>query len=271
MKRVVSIQDLSCLGKCSLTVALPILSVMGLSAGALPTAVMSTHTAFPEPVCRSLTGELVGIGEHWKKIGAEFDGISVGYLSDPQQARQVAQVLDLFPALTVIDPAMGDHGKLYSGMDRENVQAMAMLCCRGDYLLPNLTEAALLTGIPYREVPDEEYLDRLLSGLMDFGAKGVVITGIDWDTDTTGFVGCYKEGDRFSYRTRRIPRRSHGTGDMFCAVTMGALTLGKSLEQAAILAAEFVERVLLATPQTTPFGACFEEVLPWLAGKLSNC
>ena len=157
MKRLLSIQDLSCLGKCSWTVALPILSAMGLNATALPTGVLSTHTAFQNPVCHSFTGELVSFADHWKSVGAAFDAISVGYLSDPVQAQAVAQVLERFPALTVIDPAMGDHGKLYRGMSEANVSAMAQLCRKGDFLLPNLTEAALLTGTPYRDDPDEAY------------------------------------------------------------------------------------------------------------------
>ena len=268
MKRVLSVQDLSCLGKCSLTVALPILSVMGLTATALPTGVLSTHTAFPQPVCHSFTDELAAFADHWKSIGAAFDAISVGYLSDPRQAQEVLRVLERFPALTVIDPAMGDHGKLYRGMGEENVTAMARLCRKGDYLLPNLTEATLLTGIPYRANPDEAYLNTLLEKLMAFGCKGVVITGILWDADTTGFAGCHRETGPFFYRAKRIPRQSHGTGDMFCAVTTGALALGRTLEDAATLAARFVEQVVENTPDPTPFGANFEPCLPWLWKQL---
>ena len=268
MKQALSIQDLSCLGKCSLTVALPILSVMGVCATALPTAVLSTHTAFSDPVCHSFTGELVDFANHWKKNGARFDAISVGYLSDPAQAEAVERVLERFDALTVIDPAMGDHGKLYRGMGIENVQAMKRLCKKGNYLLPNLTEAALLTGLLYRENPDEEYYQKLLDGLMDFGVDGAVITGISWDENHTGFVGRHRENGDFSYEAPRIPRQSHGTGDMFCAVTTGALAKGFSLQEAAVLAARFVEQVVQNTPQPTPFGANFEEVLPWLAKQL---
>ncbi len=267
MKRVLSIQDLSCLGKCSLTVASPILSVLGLSCTVLPTAVLSTHTAFPGPYVKPMTEDLLPIATHWMSVGATFDGISVGYLSDPEQARQVEKVLEEFSALTVIDPAMGDHGKLYRGMTEQNVQAMKTLCARGDYLLPNLTEAALLTDMPYREDGSEEYLRKLLQKLMSFGAQGVVITGITWDENTTGFAGFAREGGMFTYRAPRVPRQSHGTGDMFCAVTTGALVKGATLYDAARQAAGFVEQVILATPEPTPFGANFEPVLPWLLGK----
>lgn len=268
MKRVLSVQDLSCLGKCSLTVALPILSTMGVCATALPTAVLSTHTAFPHPVCHSFTEELVAFADHWKANGARFDCISVGYLSDPAQAEAAIGVLERFDAPAVIDPAMGDHGKLYRGMNAENVEAMKKLCKRGQFLLPNLTEAALLTGLPYREEPDEGYYRQLLDGLMEFGAEGVIITGISWDEDHTGFVGRHKQLGDFSYKADRIPRQSHGTGDMFCAVTTGALAKGATLQEAATLAARFVEQVVLATPEPTPFGANFETVLPWLAEQM---
>ena len=268
MKQVLSIQDLSCLGKCSLTVALPILSAMGVCATALPTAVLSTHTAFSDPVCHSFTGELVEIADHWKKNGARFDFVSVGYLSDPVQAEAVEKVLERFDASVVIDPAMGDHGKLYRGMGDENVQAMKRLCKKGNVLLPNLTEAALLTGLPYREDPDESYYKELLDGLMNFGVDGAVITGISWGENHTGFVGRYGETGDFSYKASRIPRQSHGTGDMFCGVTTGSLAKGFSLQGSAALAAQFVEQVMLATPQPTPFGANFEEVLPWLVKQL---
>lgn len=268
--RVLSIQDLSCMGKCSLTVALPILSCMGLSASVLPTAVLSTHTGFAEPVCRSFTEEIGEIASHWQRIGAEFDAVSVGYLSDPRQAEAVARVLERFPALTVIDPAMGDHGRLYSGMTPAHVEAMKGLCARGDYLLPNVTEAALLTDTPYRETADRAYLETLAGKLMEFGCQGVVITGVRWDDATTGFYGFCREGGLFTYKTERIRRQCHGTGDMFCAVTMGALALGSSFPAAAEKAAGFVERVLLATKQATPFGAEFERALPFLLGDGVN-
>ena len=143
--QVLSIQDLSCMGKCSLTVALPILSAMGISCGVLPTAVLSTHTGFPDPEVQPMTEQLLPFAQHMASVGGDFDAISTGYLSDPRQAEAVCQVLDKFHCLKVIDPAMGDHGKLYSRMTVAHVEAMKELCRRGDFLLPNLTEAAFLT------------------------------------------------------------------------------------------------------------------------------
>ena len=265
--QVLSIQDLSCMGKCSLTVALPILSAMGLSCSVLPTAVLSTHTGFPAPAVQPMTENLLPFAQHMASVGGDFDAISTGYLSDPQQAEVVCEVLDKFDCLKVIDPAMGDHGKLYARMTNAHVEAMKHLCRRGDYLLPNLTEAAFLTGMPYREHCDGTYLIEMAEALCDFGAKGVIITGISWDEGYTGWAGM-QNGRLFSYRAKRIPRSQHGTGDMFAAVTTGALTLGKSLHIAASLAAKFVEQVIQTTPASTPFGANFEPILPWLWQQL---
>lgn len=267
MERVLSVQDLSCMGKCSLTVALPILSAMGLSCSVLPTAVLSTHTGFPAPAVQPMTENLLPFADHMVSVGGTFDAISTGYLSDPQQAEVVCALLDKFDCLKVIDPAMGDHGRLYSRMTDAHVDAMKHLCRRGNILLPNLTEAAFLTGLPYREDGDGLYLKELAEGMCQFGADGVIITGISWDEDHTGWAGM-QDGRFFSYQAKRIPRSQHGTGDMFAAVTTGALTLGKPLHISAALAAKFVEQVILATPASTPFGANFEPLLPWLWQQL---
>ena len=263
MKRILSVQDLSCMGKCSLTVALPVLSAMGCACTVLPTAVLSTHTAFPHPHGRSMTDDMLPIAAHWKSVNAEFDAVSVGYLADPRQAETTEQVLSLFDAPVVLDPAMGDHGKLYSGQTQAHVAAMTQLCRKADFLLPNVTEAALLTGLPYRERADEGYLRELTAGLLALGPKAVIITGFTWDTNTTGFACGDRDGLR-CYKAPRINRSQHGTGDLFAAVFTGALTKGRCPYDAAALAARFVERVVAATPQSTPFGAEFETQLPWL-------
>ncbi len=265
--QVLSIQDLSCMGKCSLTVALPILSAMGISTSVLPTAVLSTHTGFPAPVVQPMTEQLTPFAQHMASVGGSFDAICTGYLSDPQQAQEVCGVLDTFDGLKVIDPAMGDHGRLYSRMTPEHVEAMKQLCRRGNVLLPNLTEAAFLTGMPYRADADGVYLKELAQALCGFGAEGVIITGVHWDETHTGWAGMQK--DRFfTYQAKRIGRSPHGTGDMFTAVTTGALTLEKPLHVAAALAARFVEQVIAVTPESTPFGANFEPMLPWLWEQL---
>lgn len=264
MSKVLSVQDLSCLGKCSLTVALPVLSCMGCAATALPTTLLSTHTAFPKPHRRSLTEDLKPICHHWKSIGADFDTVSTGYLADPGQVEAVIDVLDAFPAaLHIVDPVLGDHGRLYSAITGEHVQAMEKLCRRADVILPNVTEAAMLTGLPYRETADPGYYRELLAGMDKYGAKAVILTGVSLEE---GKLGCFgrDENGEFSCQSEKVDRRCHGTGDLFAAVVAGAMTRGKTAREAALLAAEFTRRVVLNTPKANPFGTEFEACLPWL-------
>ena len=268
MNRILSIQDLSCLGKCSLTVALPVLSVMGCSCTVLPTAVLSTHTAFPSPHIRDLTRDLLPVAEHWRSVGAEFDAVTVGYLSDPRQAELVGRVLELFPSRVILDPAMGDHGKLYAGLTAGHVAAMAGLCRKADVLLPNVTEAALLTGLSYREDADQPYLRQLARGLLAFGAETVIITGFTRPDGQTGFFGMHRSGEEFSYRAQRIGKHFHGTGDLFAATFTGALMAGQAAPEAATLAARFTERVIAATEEAAPFGIAFEPEMSWLTAQL---
>jgi len=268
MKRVLSIQDLSCLGKCSLTVALPVLSAMGCQCSVLPTAVFSTHTGFPSPHKHSLTQQILPICSHWRSVGAKFDAITVGYLANGSQVQAVEQVLDHFPAFTVIDPVMGDHGKLYRGLDASHVDAVKSLCRRGQVILPNVTEAAFLTGLPYDPWGGEDHYRSLLEGLMELGAPNIVITGVSLETDKTGIMGYSPEEGYFSFQRPLLPRSHHGTGDLFAAAFTGAVMAGKTVPSAALLAARFVEQVISATPESTPFGVSFEEKLPWLWQEL---
>ena len=268
MKRVLSVQDLSCLGKCSLTVALPAFSAMGCECAVLPTTLLSTHTAFPGPHIRSLTEDMDAIRDHWRSIGASFDAISVGYLADPSQTAAVERVLEDFKTLTVIDPVMGDHGKLYRAITGDHVAAMASLCRRGSVLLPNVTEAAFLTGIGYRDDGDRGYYRELLAGMGEFGAEAVIITGIAPEKGKTGVMGWSREAGEFRYISSRIDRSCHGTGDLFAAVFTGALVQGRTVPEAATLAAKFVKRVIAATPEASPFGINFEPQLHWLWEQL---
>ena len=265
MKNVLTVQDLSCLGKCSLTVALPVLSAMGCAATALPTAVLSTHTAFPKPHVRSLTEDISNVCDHWKTVGVSFDAVSIGYLSDPQQAKQVEYLLDSFPAFTVVDPVMGDHGKLYRGIGEDHVAAVKQLCKRADVILPNITEACLLTGISYRESGDEAYYQSLLEGLKPL-ASHAVLTGVSLADGKTGIM----TDSGYVYQRAALPGRFHGTGDIFAAVFTGAAALGKTVEESAKLAALFVEQVILSTPAPTPFGVSFEKALSWLWQQLNG-
>lgn len=267
MKHVLSVQDLSCLGKCSLSVAMPVLSAMGCACTPMPTAVLSTHTAFPTPYARSLTEDMEKICRHWQSVGASFDAVSIGYLSDPAQAAAVEAVLDTFPAAVILDPAMGDRGTLYHGLDNTCVDAMKRLCQKAEVLLPNVTEAALLTGTPYEETTTPEYYRSLLFKLRDLGPKAVVITGVSLEENKTGFLGFDPDGSSFTYQTDALPS-CHGTGDLFAAVFTGAYVRGMDVQACARLAAGFVEKVLTATKEPTPFGVDFESQLPWLWEQL---
>ena len=267
MSHVLSIQDLSCVGRCSLTVALPVLSAMGHQCSVLPTAVLSTHTGFPGPEEVSLTEVLPAFARHWSDRGITFDAVTVGYLSGPEQVSAAAQVLDRFPCQLILDPVLGDGGRLYSRMTPDHIAALRSLFPRAKTVLPNVTEAAFLTGLPYRETAEEGYCEDLAAGLLSYGAETAVITGIPWGENETGWY--FSDGHTaISFRNRRVPRAIHGTGDLFAAALTGAYLRGKNLPDAARLAAEFVRRCVENTPEATPMGLVFEPVLPWLWQQL---
>lgn len=271
MKRLLSVQDLSCLGKCSLTVALPVISAMGVEAAVLPTAVLSTHTAFPSPVVTDLGNMLEPVSRHWAQIGAGFDGICTGYLSSPEQAEQVLSVIRTLrtpDTLVLTDPVMGDGGRLYSRITPAFLEKMRLLCAGADMILPNLTEACFLTGTPYREGYDEDFLKALLIKLTDMGCAVAAITGVSLTEGQTGVVGYEKKtGAYFSHFHEKLPESYHGTGDIFCAVTAGGLMQGKGWQNALRQAAEFTCRCIRLTAEEggdRRYGVCFEKALPSL-------
>lgn len=268
MKRIVTMQDLSCLGKCSLTVAHPVLSAMGLGCSVLPTAVFSTHTGFPAPAVRDLGDFAAPAMDQWQAIGAEFDGILTGYLANPQQAELALELMERFGehARIVHDPAMGDHGRLYSGMGPEMVEAHRALCRRAELILPNLTEGALLAGLAWEERTDLEFCQQIATELLKTSAKAVLLTGFAPTADTVGFY--YTDGTaEFAHAAPKIPRACHGTGDLFAAVVTGGLLRDLSVPDSGRLAAEFVHRAIAKTGTDSRFGVEFEEELGWLAGK----
>lgn len=266
MKHVLTIQDLSCVGRCSLTVALPVLSAMGFQCSVLPTAVLSTHTGFPDPEVIPLTEHIGAIGTHLDSIGVRFDAVTVGYLANPAQAQAVLPLLCYYKkqgSLIIADPAMGDHGRLYSGLPTAHVQAMQAICREADVVLPNVTEAALLTGLPYQEKTDVAYLQALTQSMRKL-SPAAVITGVSGKDGTVGFCGGCEEEGYFSYETAVIPRQFHGTGDLFAAVFAGGILADKSVYDAACAAANFVKRCVAGTDTVTPYGVEFEKQLPAL-------
>lgn len=267
MKTVLSVQDLSCIGRCSLTVALPVLSAMGCRCSVLPTAVLSTHTGFPHPEVVALTEQIPGFSRHFQAIDARFDAVTTGYMADPHQAQAVLALLRQCAArgsTVIVDPAMADHGKLYSRLNQAHVDVMAQLCAQADILLPNLTEACLLTGLPYEATPSRSRQEALLEALLTrFGAKAALITGVSGETGTIGFCGADSRGS-FAHYVPVIPRQFHGTGDLFAAVFTGSLVQGACVEESGKKAADFVRRCIAATEIVTPHGVEFEPQLRYL-------
>lgn len=267
MKRMVTMQDLSCMGKCSLTVALPVLCAMGIECAVLPTAVLSTHTAFPGPAVLDLSGHVEAVMDHWATLAPEFSGISVGYLATPGQCRQAAGLIRRFRGegcFVCIDPAMADHGRLYSGMSPEHPAAVGELCRLGDLILPNMTEGALLTGMEYRPHGDEGYCREMVEELLKLGCGGVMLTGFHPLEGRIGLLGKMAGGDFFSCSRSEVSRSCHGTGDLFAAVVMGGILRGMDPAQAGDLACAIVRQAIVNTPADSRYGVAFEETLPEL-------
>ena len=265
-KRILTIQDISCVGQCSLTVALPIISVCGIEASVLPTAVLSTHTGgFTGFTFRDLTDDIPDIKQHWQKEGITFDALYTGYLGSTKQVSYVADVLDSMGnenSVRIIDPAMADGGKLYYGFDDEFVAAMRTLIPKADYLLPNITEACFLTGVPFEDRHDEEFTKMLITKLYDMGAKNVILTGESFSDGKTGFI-FYDGRQFFDYAHEKIARTCHGTGDIYASAFTGALMNGKDAYTSARIAADFVVEAIMCSQQDPGhvYGARFEPVL----------
>lgn len=271
-KRILTIQDISCVGQCSMTVAMPILSACGHETCILPTAVLSTHTGgFGKPVVHHMGKSIDAMWRHWQAQGITFDAILVGYLGSVEAVRMVSQILDEMLApdgLSIVDPAMADHGKLYSGFDEAYAKAMQDLCEKADIMIPNITEAAMMAGIPYRAEITEAYVREILVKLQ---GRDVVLTGVGFAPDQTGAAVRWN-GEVSFFHSPRVPRNYHGTGDMFAACFTGALMQEKTMEEAVSIACEFTLRAIQATAAAPAhwYGVKFETVLPWLIETLNS-
>lgn len=272
-KRILTIQDISCLGQCSMTVALPILSACGHETCILPVAMLSTHTGgFGEVYKRDLTEDMPAICEHWKREGITFDCIYVGYLSSAKQIEHVLQIIDSLMApggVCIVDPAMADHGKLYAGIEEDHAAAMEWLCDRADILIPNLTEACLLTGTRWKESFEEDEIREIMDKLAQMGVKNVLLTGVETEPGKTG-VALLHDGMFWQYSHDKSDKSFHGTGDIFASAFTGAYLRGKYMEDAARIAAEFTALSIWKTYHTPehPYGVRFEAALPELMEKL---
>lgn len=254
-----------------MTVAMPILSACGHETCILPTAVLSTHTGgFGKPAVHYLADSMDAFVSHWKSQNITFDAILAGYLGSVRAiecTREIIQSMLAPGGVSIVDPAMADHGILYSGFDDAYADAMKGLCRQADIMLPNITEAAMMTGMPYWEEYNEAYILELLSKL---GGKTVVLTGVGFKPHQTG-AAIRQDGKISFIHHERLGKSYHGTGDMFAACFTGALMQEKSVSDSAKIAGEFVRRCISNT-STNPahwYGVKFETALPWLISELS--
>ncbi len=266
-KRLLTIQDVSCVGQCSATVALPIISACGIECAMLPSAVLSNHTGgFKSWTFCDLTPEIAKCAAKWNELNISFDAFYTGYVCQ----NQIDPILDLIKtcaapnALRIVDPVMADNGKMYTGFAEDFPTHMARLCAGADYVMPNLTEAAFLLGeTPRLDNHDVAYIEHTVAGLHKLGAKNVILTGVSFEADQLGTA--ISDGRDLVYDFNpRLTRVSHGTGDVFASVFAGAILRGKSAFDAAALAADIVCAAITATPDDHWYGVAFERVLPQL-------
>ena len=276
MKRIITIQDVSCVGKCSLTVALPIISAAGVEAAILPTAVLSTHTQFDKFTFCDLTDEIQPISDTLLELGIDFDAIYTGYLGSFRQLALVSDFFDRFggKAKLVVDPAMADNGVLYKGFTPEFARAMAGLVAKADLVIPNLTEASFMLDLPYNPDYDEDYIKDILRRLTDLGAKEAALTGISLREGEIGVYSYSRERDCYTYyANKKLPISYHGTGDVYASAAVGALMRGFSTEASLAIAVDYTLSAMektMADPNRRFYGVNFEEALPYYIELLSG-
>jgi pyridoxine kinase len=267
-KKVLSIQDISCYGQCSLTVALPILSHYGIETAILPSAILSTHTCgFTNFTVHDLTSEMPKIIDHWVTEHITFDCIYTGYIGDRKQFDIILNnkhKLLKEDGLFIVDPAMADNGKLYPGLDEFIVLGMKKMCMEADYIIPNVTEACLLTGIEYVEPENQtmDYYYKLLQELYKLGAKNIILTGVYDGLDTIGAIS-FDGITRTTVLKEKEEKSYHGTGDIFSSVVIADILNGKSIRETLHHATDFIIDAIheTADDDSHSYGVKFEQVL----------
>lgn len=274
LKRIVTIQDISCFGKCSLTVALPLISAMGVEAAVIPTAVLSTHTGcgFSGYTFHDLTADIPEIAQHWAKLQLHFDGIYTGYLGSLEQIQIVSDFFAQFrknQTKIIVDPVLGDAGKLYAGFTPDFAIEMRKLCKKADVIVPNLTETALLLGMEYPQNYSEADIHTYLQQLTELGCQTAVITGVQqgechgamaYDSGTNQFYQVFRE---------HVPEPMHGTGDIFASVLSGAIVRGAAIEEALSIAVNFTADTIMAT--IPDLRSLPKEETPWYGVEFEAC
>lgn len=267
-KIILTIQDISCVGQCSLTVALPILSACGIETAVLPSAVLSNHTAFDEFTFCDLTSEMPKIRESWERQNIRFSALYTGYLGNAKQVKLVKDIIKSnIDGVRIIDPAMADSGRLYTGFDRAYVKEMTQLCTAADIILPNITEACLMTGIEYRQSLNKEYIEALIGALRKLFTAKIVLTGVSLNEDTTG-VAVFDGKDIRYYEHIKLSMGSHGTGDVYASAFTGAYISGIDLFSSAKIAADFTISCIKNTEPEHWYGVRFENCLPELINMI---
>lgn len=274
MKRILTVQDISCVGKCSLTVALPIISAAGVEAGVLPTSVLSTHTAFPKFTFKDLTDEIEPICDTFSELGIDFDAIYTGYLGSFRQLELMKSLFQKFgkESFVMIDPVMADNGVLYKGFTEEFANEMAKLTSFADLVVPNLTEASFMLGVPYNPDYDETYIKDILKKLTSLGPRMAALTGISFENDKIGVYLYNAEKDEyFSYFNEKLPTSYHGTGDIYASSALGAIMRGIPVEKALSIAVDFTLECMKETEKDENrrfYGVNFESALPFYINEI---
>lgn len=249
-KKVLTMQDISCYGQCSITVALPIISAWGYETAILPSAILSTHTSgFTNFTVHDLSNEIPRIINHWKKENIKYDAFYVGYLGEIGHVDLVIQIKNELlnkNGFFVLDPVMGDNGKLYPAFNLDYVNAIKRLIKEADIILPNLTEACFLTDTEYKEEFDEPYIKNIINKLLELGAKKIALTGIAYEKGMTGVV-IYDENGYQHFVHQKIDKSYHGTGDVYASTFLGAYLGNNDLLKSAKIAANFVVKAILNT------------------------
>ena len=278
MNRIITIQDISCVGRCSLTVALPIISAAGIECCGIPTAVLSNHTGFPQFYKRDLTDDLSKFADCIKSLGITFDAIYTGYIANVSQIDFIEEFIGKFRqknAPVFVDPVMGDGGKLYSQITDDYAERMRRLCAEADIITPNLTETALLLGEAYKGAPDNGEVRGMLKRLCSLGTKAAVITGIPRAGKNGAEIGfiAYDGADFYEEFSEKQDLECMGTGDIFASAMLAAVVRGKGFEKSLKIAAGFTAEAVKKTaddPERRFYGVNFEQALPTLTELLNN-
>lgn len=266
------------MGRCSLTVALPVISAAGIECCCVPTAVLSNHTGFESYYIRDLDDDLEHFSEQFKANGIEFDAIYSAYLANSSQVEFVLKFIEDFRrdnSVILVDPVMGDHGKLYAQITEDYAEKMRLLCTEADVITPNLTEAFLLLGREYHSSTNDTEIEEMLHGLIKLGTKRAVITGIEKPSDNSriGWYALEQGGKVISSFSEKYDISPMGTGDIFASATLAAILRGKSFEESLHIAESFTNQSVAfsaADPNRRFYGVNFEQALPQYVGMLNS-